>query len=124
MHFHSILLHIECDIRHTQKIISEKLLDYITIVPTIDNEIIDFECRVDPHHMPENRFVTSLNQGLGFKSAYSLKRVPRPQQKLPLSYIYSTLIFQDLLQAGIIYHMHQDTASNFTATLSENTSPL
>ena len=55
VHLHSVLFHIESDVRHVQEIIREIFLDEISLVSAANNEIVDSVLRIHFQDVPQDR---------------------------------------------------------------------
>ena len=67
MNFHRILLHIEGYIGCVEEVVGEVLLDYVTLVATADDEIVDPVGGVGLHNVPEDGLAADLDHRLGLQ---------------------------------------------------------
>ncbi len=61
MHLHLIVLHVERDIGHMQKVVGKVFLDHITLVSAANHKIMDTMSRIRLHDVPQDGFATDLD---------------------------------------------------------------
>ena len=59
--------HVESYVRHMQEVVGEVFLDHVALVAATDHEVIHAMGGIQLHDVPENRFATDLDHGLGFE---------------------------------------------------------
>ena len=67
VNFHHILLHIEGYIGCVEEVVGEVLLDYVTLVATANNEVVDAVGGVGLHNVPEDGLAADLDHRLGLE---------------------------------------------------------
>jgi hypothetical protein len=63
--FYRVLPHVECDVRHVQRVVRKIFLDDVALVTKADDEIIEAIVAVKFHDMPEDRAAAHLDHRLG-----------------------------------------------------------
>jgi len=97
MNVHAIAFHAEGDIGLVQEVIREILLDHITLVATANHKIIHAMRRVDLHDVPEDRFASDLDHGLGLKvSFFGKARSEATGENDCFQFLYSQIFSDDL----------------------------
>src|SRR5579863_2247372 len=81
MHLHSIVLHIESDIRHMQEIVREVLLDEIAFVSTTNDEVVDSVLRIHLENVPQDRSTADLDHRLWAHDGFFTEPRPEPARQ-------------------------------------------
>ena len=70
VHGHRVVGHVECHVRHVQKIVREILLDHVALVAAADHEVVDAVRGVELHDVPEDRPAADLHHRLGLEVGF------------------------------------------------------
>ena len=81
MNLHSILFHIESDVRHVQEIIREILLDEVSLISATNDELVDSVLRVHFEDVPQDRSTADLDHRFWSYDCLFAKPGPEPTRQ-------------------------------------------